>query len=70
MIGPDESDRRIPKGEAHTMKKLTTLMLGMTLVFGSAALFAQEKKDDTKKEEKKGKKGGKKKDETKKEEKK
>jgi hypothetical protein len=43
------------------MKKLMTLMLGMTLVFGTASLFAQEKKEETKKETKK--KGGKKKKE-------
>jgi hypothetical protein len=43
------------------MKKLMTLMLGMTLVFGTASLFAQEKKEETKKESKK--KGGKKKKE-------
>jgi hypothetical protein len=43
------------------MKKLMTLMLGMTLVFGSVAVMsAQDKKDDTKKEGKK--KGGKKKE--------
>jgi hypothetical protein len=45
------------------MKKLMTLMLGMSLVLGTTAVFAQEKKDGEKKEgEKKGgKKGGKKK---------
>ena len=51
------------------MKKLMTLMLGTMLVFGTAAVFAQEKKDDTKTEKKAGKKkGGKKKtgDDTKK----
>ena len=51
------------------MKKLISLMLGMTLVLGTVAVtFAQEgeKKEDTKKEGKK--KGGKKKsEETKKE---
>ena len=51
------------------MKKLMSLMLGMTLVLGTVAVtFAQEdtKKEDTKKEGKK--KGGKKKaEETKKE---
>jgi hypothetical protein len=50
------------------MKKLMTLMLGMTLAFGTVAVtFAQDapKKDDTKKSGKK--KGGKKKtDDTKK----
>ena len=47
------------------MKKLMTLMLGLTLAFGSvAASFAQ---DQPKKEEGKKKKGKKKKDETKKE---
>jgi len=44
------------------MKKLMTLMLGMSLVLGTVALaVAQEKKDDTKKEGTK-KKGGKKKE--------
>ena len=47
------------------MKKVMTLMLGMSLVLGTAAVtFAQDppKKDDTKKDEKdkKGKKGKKK----------
>jgi len=41
------------------MKKLMTLMLGLSLVFGVAA-SAQEKKEETKKEGKK--KGGKKKE--------
>ena len=47
------------------MKKLTTLMLGLSLAFGTvAAVYAQDtpKKDDTKKSSKK--KGGKKKEET------
>ena len=50
------------------MKKLMTLMLGAMLVFGTTAVFAQEKGGDTKTEKKSGKKkGGKKKtDETKK----
>jgi hypothetical protein len=60
MIAQDETSRRIPK-EKRKMKKLMTLMLGMTLVFGTASLFAQEKKEETKKETKK--KGGKKKKE-------
>ena len=48
------------------MKKLMTLMLGMTLAFGTVAVgFAQEKKEETKKG---GKKGGKKKDGEKKKE--
>ena len=48
------------------MKKLMTLMLGLSLVIGTTSLFGQEK-DDTKKTEKKGKKGkkGKKTDEDK-----
>jgi hypothetical protein len=43
------------------MKRLMTLMLGLSLAFGTAALFAQEtpKKDDTTTTKKK--KGGKKK---------
>ena len=47
------------------MKKLMTLMLGMSLAFGTvAAVFAQDtpKKEDSKKASKK--KGGKKKEET------
>jgi hypothetical protein len=49
------------------MKKLMTLMLGLSLVIGTTSLFGQDK-DDTKKAEKKGKKGkkGKKTDEDKK----
>lgn len=43
------------------MKKLMTLMLGLSLVIGTTALFGQDSKDDTKKTEKKGKKGKKKK---------
>ena len=43
------------------MKKLMTLMLGLSFLVGTASLFAQEKKEDTKKETKK--KGGKKKKE-------
>jgi hypothetical protein len=70
MIVQDDIKSSDPKGEAHNMKKLMTLMLGLTLAFGTAAVFAQEKGGDTKKEEGKKKKGGKKKDETKKEEKK
>jgi hypothetical protein len=48
------------------MKKLMTLMLGLTLAFGTVAVtFGQEtpKKEDTTKK-KGGKKGGKKKEET------
>jgi len=52
------------------MKKLMTFMLGAMLVFGTTAVFAQEKGSDTKSTEKHSgkKKGGKKKtgDETKK----
>jgi hypothetical protein len=47
------------------MKKFMTLMLGLSLAFGTvAAVYAQDtpKKDDTKKSSKK--KGGKKKEET------
>jgi hypothetical protein len=46
------------------MKRLVTLMLGLSLAFGTAVMFAQEnppKKEDT---AKKKKKGGKKKEET------
>jgi hypothetical protein len=45
------------------MKKLMTFMLGAMLVFGTTAVFAQEKGGDTKTEKKAGKKkGGKKKE--------
>jgi hypothetical protein len=63
MITQDEFRSSHPKGEAHKMKKLMTLMLGMTLMFGTVAVvFGQDapKKEDTKKSGKK--KGGKKKD--------
>jgi predicted phage tail protein len=44
------------------MKKLMTMMLGLSLVMGSTALFASPKaQDDTKKETKKKKKSKKKK---------
>ena len=70
IIGPDEFRSSHPKGEAHKMKKLMTLMLGMMFVLGTTAVFAQDtpKKEDSKTEKKAGKKkGGKKKtDETKK----
>lgn len=53
------------------MKKLMTLMIGLSLTLGTAAMFAQDtpKKEDAKTEKKAPKKGGKKKtgDETKKE---
>jgi len=50
------------------MKKLMTLMLGTMLVFGTAAVFAQDKSGDTKTEKKSSKKksGKKKTDDTKK----
>jgi hypothetical protein len=35
------------------MKKLMTLMLGLSLVLGTTALFGQDTKDTTKKESKK-----------------
>jgi len=39
------------------MKKLMTLMLGLSLALGSVTVsFAQDKKDDTKTKKKKGKK--------------
>ena len=45
------------------MKKLMTLMLGLSIAFGTvAAVYGQEKKDDSKSSSKK--KGGKKKGET------
>jgi hypothetical protein len=41
------------------MKKIMSLMLGLTLVIGAASMFAQDKPADTKTEKKakKGKKG-------------
>ena len=44
------------------MKKIMSLMLGLSLILGTAVFAADEKKDDTKKMNKKGgkKKGGKK----------
>jgi hypothetical protein len=38
------------------MKKLMSVMLGLTLVLGSASLFAQDTKTDAPKKEKKAKK--------------
>jgi hypothetical protein len=69
MMSQDETRSSHLKGEAHTMKKLMTLMIGMSLMFGTVAVvFGQDapKKEDTKKSGKK--KGGKKKsgDDTKK----
>ncbi len=54
------------------MKKLASVLLGLSLVVGSASFaFAQDKpKEEPKKEKGKGKKAGKKKGEEKKEEKK
>ena len=47
------------------MKKLMTLMLGLTLAFGSVVVaFGQDTSKDTTKTEKKKKKGKKKKEET------
>ena len=34
------------------MKKIMTLMLGLSLVLGSTALFGEDKKDEPKKEKK------------------
>ena len=58
IIGPDEKKSSPPKEKTH-MKKLMTLMLGLSLVFGTVAVvFAQE---TTKTVEKSTKKKGKKK---------
>lgn len=43
------------------MKKLMSILLGLSLVLGTAALFAQEQKKEEKKEETKKKKKSKKK---------
>ena len=64
IIAPDEKKSSQSKGEAQ-MKKLMTLMLGLSLAFGTvAAVFAQDppKKDAPTKGSKK--KSGKKKEET------
>ena len=47
------------------MKKLMSLMLGLSIALGSFAMFAQDTKDTTKSTEKKTKKTHKKKDTTK-----
>ena len=39
------------------MKKIMSIMLGLSLVLGASAVFAQDKMDDSKKTEKKAKKG-------------
>lgn len=49
------------------MKKLVTLMLGLSFVLGTASLFAQEQKEPAKKTEKKKKAPKKKKGEKKEE---
>ena len=47
----------------HTMKKIMSIMLGLTLAMGAVSVaFAQDKTDDTSKKE--GKKKGKKKEDT------
>jgi hypothetical protein len=62
MMSQDETRSSHLKGEAHTMKKLMTLMLGMMFVLGTTAVFAQDQKEPSKTEKKAGKKkGGKKK---------
>jgi len=62
MMGQDEFRSSHPKGEAHTMKKLMTLMVGMMFVLGTTAVFAQDAPKTEKTEKKAGKKkGGKKK---------
>jgi len=46
-------NRRNYKGD-HPMKKIMSLMLGLSLIMGAVTFAsAQEKKDDTKKEKKK-----------------
>ena len=65
IIGPDEKQSSQPKEKETHMKKLMTLMLGLSLVFGTVAVvFAQE---TTKTAEKTMKKKGKKKTTTKEE---
>jgi hypothetical protein len=65
MIAPDESDRRILKGEKTAMKKLMTLMLGLSFLATTVGvMFAQDqpKQETPKKKGKKGKKSEPKKD--------
>jgi hypothetical protein len=66
IIAPDERKKLVaPTKEKPPMKKLMTLMLGMSLLFGTVSVvFGQDppKKEDTKKASKK--KSSKKKEET------
>jgi len=54
MIPPDDVDFVVSKGET-VMKKLMTLMLGLSIALGSVAVFAQNAPKDEKKMEKKKK---------------
>jgi hypothetical protein len=59
MVCRDESLNVSKTKETYEMKKLMTLMLGLTFAFSTVAVtFAQDtpKKEDTKKTKKKGKK--------------
>jgi len=54
--GPEPLE--IDKGDTSKMKKIMSLMLGLSLLTGAAAVvFAQDKGTDTEKQGKKGKKG-------------
>jgi hypothetical protein len=60
--GPESS--HIILRRMHTMKKIMSIMLGLTLAMGAVSVaFAQDKTDDTSKKE--GKKKGKKKEDKK-----
>jgi hypothetical protein len=48
----DRDDNRHKKKEIRTMKKIMSLMLGLSLVLGSAAFAADDKKPDAPKEKK------------------
>jgi hypothetical protein len=59
MVRRYDSRNVVSKGDLNRMKKLMTLMLGLTFAFTTVAVtFAQDtpKKEDTKKSKKKGKK--------------
>ena len=66
FVATAPSRPHIPR-RMNTMKKIMSIMLGLTLVMGAVSFaFAQDKKEDTtKKETKKGKKKEDKKEETK-----
>jgi hypothetical protein len=48
----ERDDNRQKKKEIRTMKKIMSLMLGLSLVLGTAAFAADDKKPDAPKEKK------------------